>query len=1211
MACLSPLATSRRSGPSRSGWRQRIAPFLLLVGLLGRTASAQQLVHGFVDERLAGGLTVPVAFATLPDGRILVAEKAGVVRVLRNGTLLPDAFLDLRTRVNDYWDRGLLGIAADPAFATNGYVYLFYVHEDDPFTYSGPKTSRLVRVTATGDTASMASEVVLLGGAGGASCLLLPEGADCIPADGPSHNGGAIRFSADGALWVATGDASSFTTVDPRALRTQRLDTLAGKLIRVGRDGRGLSGNPFFTGDADAVRSKVWSYGFRNPFRFTIRPSTGRPYVSDVGAGHFEEVNVARPGLNYGWPCYEGPAPQPGYQPLAECQALIGQGPAAVATAIAGYPHLTGSASITGGAFYTGTALPDIYQGAFFFGDFVRNTLSYVTVDDADMVASPIKGFATGVNGPVDVQATADGLMYLSVHSGELRRIRYTPDTGPTETIYLGDAPATWRVATNGAGPVEFDRSHGAANAGDGGTLTLAGTPYAKGLGVKAPSDIRFPLGGVCTAFRATVGVDAETAGAGTVTVEVWLDGVLVAVSGLITGATAPLSGELDVTGKTELRLVVTDAGDGSLGDHVDWADAQLDCTRPGGDLRAPVVTVVSPVAGAAAVPADATVSASFSEALDPGSVGPATVTLVEATTTAPVSARVAYDASSRRVSLIPASPLVSGIRYSATLAGGLSGLADPSGNTMTASFSWSFTVASAVVNQPPVPVILTPLRTTTFRAGDAIAFTGVATDTEDGPLPPSSLRWSVFVRHCPGGVCHTHPLTTAAGAAGTLTAPDHGADSFLMFTLAATDSRGVTSSTSIDVHPELASITLLSDPPGLQVIFGETRRLTPATFVAVVGSQMSVATASPQHSLSFASWSSGAARQHTIAVGSVDTTYTARFVPPPGVSYLSDLAWTSAVNGAGPVERNRSAGAAAAGDGGPLTIRGITFAKGLGVRAPADLRFHLNGACTTFSTSVGLDDEEQGAGTVMVEIWVDGVAVVRSGLINGLQDAVVGALDLTGADELRLVVTDGGDGPVSDHLDWADARVECAGPGAAAPPAPTALSALAAGQTAGLSWMPAPGARGYRIEAGSGVGAADYGVLDVRAASFAATVPSGTYWVRVRATNAWGVSAPTADAVLAVDGTVQPPASPSALTATVTGATVSLAWSAPASGGLPTGYVIDAGTSPGALAPVVTVAEPGLTVPGVPTATYYVRVRAVNAAGASAPSAAITVVVP
>ena len=243
---------------------------VLLTALLTVPASiqAQGVLSGFVDEAVIGGLTLPVAFTTLPDGRLLVAEKAGVVRVVRGGQLLPDAFIDLRARVNDYWDRGLLGLAVDPAFAHNGFVYLFYVHEDDPFTYSGPKTSRVVRVTAAGDEADPATEVVLVPG---------------IPADSPSHNGGALRFGPDGALWITTGDASSLNGVDARALRTQQIDSLAGKLLRVSADGRGLADNPFWNGDADAVRSKVWAYGFRNPFRLTFRPSSGRPYIADVG----------------------------------------------------------------------------------------------------------------------------------------------------------------------------------------------------------------------------------------------------------------------------------------------------------------------------------------------------------------------------------------------------------------------------------------------------------------------------------------------------------------------------------------------------------------------------------------------------------------------------------------------------------------------------------------------------------------------------------------------------------------------------------------------------------------------------------------------------------------------------------------------------------------------------------------------------------------
>ncbi|HUU33890.1 MAG TPA: NPCBM/NEW2 domain-containing protein, partial [Vicinamibacterales bacterium] len=1058
---------------------------------------------------------------------------------------------------NDYWDRGLLGIAADADFALNGYVYLFYVHEDDPFTYSGPKTARLVRVTAVGDTASPSSEVVLLGAAGGASCLLLADGADCIPADGPSHNGGAIRIAPDGTLWVAIGDASSFTTVDPRALRVQSLDTLAGKLLHIDRDGHGLASNPFFTGHADDVRSKIFAYGFRNPFRFALRPATGRPYVADVGSAFWEELNVAQPGANYGWPCYEGPASQPGYQSLAACQMLIAQGPAAVANAITGYPHLTDSASITGGAFYTGTALPEIYRGAYFFADFVRQTLSYVAVDDTDTVAGPIRGLATDLPGPVDVQTSATGILYLAVYTGELRQIRYVPDTGADITVHLGDAPAVWTSSTNGAGPVELDRSHGAGLGGDGTTMRLAGVSYPKGLGVKAPSDLRFPLGGVCTTFRTTVGIDDETGGTGSVTLQIWLDGALVAASGVVTGATPPITGTLDVTGQQELRLVVTDAGDGSIGDHVDWANAQLDCTRPAGDGLAPLVTVVSPPAGAIAAPLTATISAEVSEALAPGSVNSVTVRLVAAGG-APVMATVAYDAANRKIRLTPTSPLAPATAYTVSLLGGPGGLTDLGGNVLASTVAWTFTTVAAVVNQRPVPVINLPLAGTTFAVGDALAFAGSATDPEDGTLPAASLQWAVTVRHCPGGSCHTHPLSTAGGPSGTLTAPDHGDDSFLVFTLSATDSNGLTGSTSVNVHPSLVTITLQRDPPGLQVVFGGTPGLTPATFNAVVGSQRSVTMPSPQHTLSFSGWSSGAPRQHSLTVGTSNATYTAVFTPPPGVSYLGDLRWTNAVNGAGPVERNRSHGDAGANDGGPLTIRGVTYAKGLGVRAPSDLRFNLNGACTTFFTTAAIDDEVEGAGTVTVEIWLNGTLAVRSGLVTGVMAALSGGLDVTGVDELRLVVTDGGDSGVNDHFDWADARVECAGPGAAPPVAPGPLTALAAGQMAGLSWTAVPGARIYRLEGGSAPGAADYGTLDLAATSVAAPVPAGTYYLRVRALNAWGEGAPSPEAVLVVKGALRLRAAPD-----------------------------------------------------VPPGTDHVQVRGVNIAGSSPPSATVTIVVP
>src|SRR5205814_10692589 len=139
--------------------------------------------NGFALDIVASGLTNTTNAAWLPDGRILFTEKAGLVKVFKNGAILPTPFIDITNEVNDYWDHGLLGIAADPNFATNGFVYLLYTYEDNSANYSGTKTGRLARYTAVGDTASPSTEVVILGTVVGSSCQNFAAGANCIPSD--------------------------------------------------------------------------------------------------------------------------------------------------------------------------------------------------------------------------------------------------------------------------------------------------------------------------------------------------------------------------------------------------------------------------------------------------------------------------------------------------------------------------------------------------------------------------------------------------------------------------------------------------------------------------------------------------------------------------------------------------------------------------------------------------------------------------------------------------------------------------------------------------------------------------------------------------------------------------------------------------------------------------------------------------------------------
>nr|QIY76767.1 alpha-galactosidase [Streptomyces sp. RLB1-33] len=147
---------------------------------------------------------------------------------------------------------------------------------------------------------------------------------------------------------------------------------------------------------------------------------------------------------------------------------------------------------------------------------------------------------------------------------------------------------------------------------------------------------------------------------------------------------------------------------------------------------------------------------------------------------------------------------------------------------------------------------------------------------------------------------------------------------------------------------------------------------------------------------------------------------------PPSGVSYLGDLPWLSTANGFGPVERNTSNGESAAGDGHPITLGGVVYAKGLGAHAPSAVEYYTGKRCRTVTADVGVDDEKGAKGTVAFEIWADGTKVASTGVLTNAMPAQPVSADVTGAQVVRLVVTDGGDGVDSDHADWADARLTC-----------------------------------------------------------------------------------------------------------------------------------------------------------------------------------------
>lgn len=146
----------------------------------------------------------------------------------------------------------------------------------------------------------------------------------------------------------------------------------------------------------------------------------------------------------------------------------------------------------------------------------------------------------------------------------------------------------------------------------------------------------------------------------------------------------------------------------------------------------------------------------------------------------------------------------------------------------------------------------------------------------------------------------------------------------------------------------------------------------------------------------------------------------------PSGTVHVSDLEWTFVANGWGPVERDRSNGESGPGDGGTITIGGVTYAKGVGAHATSNILIYTGGACGTFIATVGVDDEVGDNGSVTFEVWADGRKITETGVLRGTDPGHALSADVTGADEVELRITQAGDGPGFDHADWADAILTC-----------------------------------------------------------------------------------------------------------------------------------------------------------------------------------------
>src|SRR4051812_14151057 len=174
-------------------------------------AGATTLPFGFEEQTMVSGLDQPTAVAWTPDGRMLIAEKPGLVRVVdAAGQLQSAPLLDISDHVNSYWDRGLLGLTVDASFTSNHYVYLLYTWEGNPLNSTGEKSSRLTRVTLN-DNNTVSAETVLVGKSTAQPCPAASNTSDCIASNSPSHSIGTVRSDpTDGTLWLGSGDGASW-----------------------------------------------------------------------------------------------------------------------------------------------------------------------------------------------------------------------------------------------------------------------------------------------------------------------------------------------------------------------------------------------------------------------------------------------------------------------------------------------------------------------------------------------------------------------------------------------------------------------------------------------------------------------------------------------------------------------------------------------------------------------------------------------------------------------------------------------------------------------------------------------------------------------------------------------------------------------------------------------------------------------------------------
>lgn len=340
-------------------------------------------------EEFATGFTAPVEITHANDSRMFVVQQNGIIKIVQpNGTVNSTNFLNISSKITYGGERGLLGLAFHPQYATNGYFFVYYNDTSGNIT-----VARYTR-SSNPDVADATTEKIVLN---------QPKPFD-------NHNGGSIHFAPDGYLWIVTGDGGSGG--DPNN-NGQNKNSLLGKLLRLDINSTGPynipPNNPFVGTDG---ADEVWAYGLRNAWKFNFDTVSGNVMIADVGQGDIEEINrmpITQGGINYGWRCYEGN------------NAYNTSGCAAQSTMtfpVAAYDHSGGKCSITGGYVYKGSLYPAL-QGKYIFADYCSTQIGILNSDDSITWTPAFSGnnFSTfGINNQNELFAAA-------VNNGKIFRI--------------------------------------------------------------------------------------------------------------------------------------------------------------------------------------------------------------------------------------------------------------------------------------------------------------------------------------------------------------------------------------------------------------------------------------------------------------------------------------------------------------------------------------------------------------------------------------------------------------------------------------------------------------------------------------------------------------------------------------------------------------------------------------------------------------------